>query len=272
MIALRSLTLRSRVPGTPLFEGLDLTIAAGEAALVSGRSGSGKSALVRLLSGAAVPDGGQVLVFERDLARLRRSSLALLRRRVAVVAQENALLERETALTNAAASLLAAAVPPRAARERGMAALARFGIDGLAAVRASHLSSGQRRRVCLARAAAADPAILVCDDPTAHLDAAGRDALTGLVLEVLARGGAALIASSDPALVAQATRNAWHIRPLGELSAIRSHDHRSPGDTGSSSGVVQVADRPEPAARSDGAPNVVPFPLSARVAGRRGPE
>src|SRR5687768_1065947 len=169
MIALRSVSLRSRATGAALFTDLSLELEPGEAALVSGASGAGKTALARLLTAVARPDAGEVHMFGHDVAKLRRSSIALLRRRAAFVPQEMALLERESALANAAASLAVAAVPRAEARARAGAALERFGLGALAAVPVARLSSGQRRLVCLARAAAAEPALLVADDPTAHL-------------------------------------------------------------------------------------------------------
>jgi len=215
MIALRSVTLRGRA-GRPILDGVSFEVTAGGVALVTGPSGSGKTALARMCYAAARPDAGQVQVFCRDLARLRSSSIALLRRRVAVITQEMALLERESALANVAVPLVAAAVSRRERRARALAALARFGLpDELVAIPVARLSSGQRRRVCLARAAVVESALLVADDPTAHLDGDGRLAFLDLVTEIGERGGAALVASSDPALAAAAMRLGWQVIDLG---------------------------------------------------------
>ncbi len=214
MIALRSVSLRGRA-GARILDDVSLEIGAGGVALVTGPSGCGKTALTRLCYAAGRPDGGQVQVFCRDLARLRSSSIALLRRRVAVVTQEMSLIERDSALANAAVPLVAASVPARERRTRALAALTRFGAGAVAAIPVARLSSGERRRVCLARAAVSEPAVLVADDPTAHLDGDGRLAFLDLVAEVGERGGAALIASSDPALAAAAIRLGWQVLDLG---------------------------------------------------------
>ncbi len=215
MIALRSVTLRGRA-GRPILDGVSLEVGAGEVALVTGPSGCGKTALARMCYAAVRPDAGQVQVFCRDLVRLRSSSIALLRRRVAVVTQEMALVERESALASVAVPLVAASVTRRERRARSLAALARFGMaEELAGVPVSRLSSGQRRRVCLARAAVMDSALLVADDPTAHLDGDGRLAFLDLVAEIGERGGASLVASSDPALAAAAMRLGWKVIDLG---------------------------------------------------------
>ena len=173
MIALRSVSLRGRA-GAPILDGVSLEIAGGAVALVTGPSGCGKTALTRLCYAAGRPDEGQVQVFCRDLSRLRSSSITLLRRRVAVVTQEMQLIERDSALANAAVPLVAASAGPRARRSRALAALTRFGAGDIAAVPVARLSSGERRRVCLARAAVIEPAVLIADDPTAHLDGDGR--------------------------------------------------------------------------------------------------
>jgi ABC-type ATPase involved in cell division len=239
MIALRSVTLRGRGE-RPILEGVSLEVGAGAVALVTGPSGCGKTSLTRLLYAAGRPDAGQVKVFCRDLARLRASSVALLRQRVAVVTQEMSLVERESALANAAVPLVAAAVPRRERRTRALAALARFGVaEEVAPVPVAQLSSGQRRRVCLARAAISEPAILIADDPTAHLDAEGRLAFLDLVAEIGERGGASLVASSDPALAATAMRLGWQVLDLGGRLA-------------------------EPAAAAAEVDNLVPFPQVKR--------
>jgi ABC-type ATPase involved in cell division len=246
MIALRSVSLRSRATGAPVLESVSLEIKAGEVALVTGRSGAGKTALCRLVHAAARPESGQVLVFDRDLARLRASSIALLRRRVAVLPQEMVLLERDTALANAAAALAVAAVPRREAQARAAAALARFGLGELASVLVSRLSAGQRRRVCLARAAAAEPAVLIADDPTAHQDGQGRLSVIDLATEIAERGGAVLAASSDPSLVAAAIRLGWQVIDLSDQRELPR------------AGTAEEA-------RAVGIPNVVPFPRGAHA-------
>lgn len=220
MIALRSVSLRGRAGGL-ILDSVSLEVGGGGVALVTGPSGCGKTALTRLLYAAMRPDGGQVQVFCRDLARLRSSSITLLRRRLAVVTQEMSLIERDSAVANASVPLVAASVSRRERRSRAIAALTRFGLADLAAVPVARLSSGQRRRVCLARAAVIEPAVLVADDPTAHLDGDGRLALVELVGEIGERGGASLIASSDPALAAIAMRLGWQVIDLGARRAER---------------------------------------------------
>ena len=241
MIALRSVSLRGRA-GVPILDSVSLDVGAGGVALVTGPSGSGKSALTRLCYAAGRPDGGRVQVFCRDLARLRSSSIELLRRRLAVVTQEMSLIERDSALANAAVPLVAASVPARERRTRALAALTRFGAGELAAVPVARLSSGERRRVCLARAAVSEPAVLIADDPTAHLDGDGRLAFLDLVAEVGDRGGASLVASSDPALAAAAIRLGWQVLDL----------------------AARRADAPPAGADDQPASNVVPFPQVER--------
>lgn len=241
MIALRSVSLCGRA-GAPILDSVSLEIGAGGVALITGPSGCGKSALTRLCYAAGRPDSGRVQVFCRDLARLRSSSIELLRRRLAVVTQEMSLIERDSALANAAVPLVAASVPARERRSRALAALTRFGAGELAAVPVARLSSGERRRVCLARAAVGEPAVLIADDPTAHLDGDGRLAFLDLVAEVGDRGGASLVASSDPALAAAAIRLGWQVLDL----------------------AARRAETPPAGADDLPASNVVPFPQVER--------
>jgi ABC-type ATPase involved in cell division len=234
MIALRSVSLCGRA-GAPILDSVSLEVGAGGVALVTGPTGCGKSALTRLCYAAGRPDSGRVQVFCRDLARLRSSSIELLRRRLAVVTQETSLIERDSALANVAVPLVAASLPARERRTRALAALARFGAGQLAAVPVARLSSGERRRVCLARAAVSEPAVLIADDPTAHLDGDGRLAFLDLVAEVGDRGGASLVASSDPALAAAAIRLGWQVL---DLAARRAEARPAAGEGQAASNVV----------------------------------
>lgn len=170
-----------------LFENFDLELRAGEIVWVRGRNGRGKTSLLRLISGLAVPDGG-VMLFD-GAARADASALA---RRIVFIGHANALKEDLT-VAESLAFLLgihgracdAASVTP---------ALERWDMTALAAAPVRTLSQGQRRRVALARLAVdRDASLWVLDEPFDALDSDGVICLNALLADNLRRGGSVLL-------------------------------------------------------------------------------
>ena len=164
--------------GVAVLEHVDLRIEAGELVAILGRSGGGKSTLLRTLVGLQPPLAGDVLLFGRSLYALGAAERALTQR-LGVVFQQDALWSSQSLEDNVALPLheltrLRAPV----IRELVRMKLALVGLDGLQPRLPSQLSVGQRRRGAIARAAILDPELLACDEPTAGLDpvtAAGID-------------------------------------------------------------------------------------------------
>lgn len=195
--------------GAELLAGLFLAAEPGQVVLIAGPGGCGKSTLLDLIAGRVFADAGTVSVFGRDLRRLRSSSLALLRRRVALASQEILLLDDRSALANVAVALEVAGAPRDALRLRSAAALAEVGLAADVDRCVAALPTSARRRVCLARALVAEPDILLADDPTAGLDADTADRIAGVLERHRSGGGIALVASTDPRLLAGAERPGW---------------------------------------------------------------
>lgn len=272
MIELHGVSKRYRGrSGEPIFAGVNLRVDAGEVVLVSGDTGSGKSTLLKLLYAAEFCDRGEVRVFGRNLARLRRSSIALLRRHVSVVPQAFALLSELSALHNVALALEVRAEPRRDLMVRSAEALSILGLGAHVDTPVSELSTGQRQRVAIARALVGDPSVLVADEPTAHLDGPGRDVLIDQIIHVQSQNGAAVVATNDHRLLAAGARYGWrHV----ELRAGTMHvvAHREPLPIGGyASYQVELEDDGD--AGSDrvdeweevSQTNVVPFPRSMRA-------
>lgn len=141
--------------GVRALDAVSLTVHPGERVALVGANGSGKSSLLRLLHGLALPTAGRVM---RDPA----ISQAMLFQRPYVM--------RTTVQANIALGLWLHGTPWRAAKVQALAALARVGLAHLAARSARTLSGGQQQRVALARAWALSPQVLLLDEPTASLD------------------------------------------------------------------------------------------------------
>jgi ABC-type multidrug transport system fused ATPase/permease subunit len=163
--------------GKAVLEGLDLTIAPGEAVALVGITGSGKSTLASLAARLADPDRGAVLAGSdrAGWVDLRRARLAEVRRRIQVVFQDSFLFSDSLAANLRRARPEATDDDLRAALDMASAdevlTLLNDGLASRIGERGVTLSGGQRQRLCLARALIARPAVLVADDSTSALDA-----------------------------------------------------------------------------------------------------
>jgi D-methionine transport system ATP-binding protein len=142
----------------------------GEVLGIIGRSGAGKSTLIRCLNGLEKPDRGRVEVLGQDIVPLRERALQQVRRRIGVIFQHFNLLSAKTVEQNVALPLKIAGVsgPERADRVRALLDL--VGLSDKAQTYPAKLSGGQKQRVGIARALAAEPALLLCDEATSALD------------------------------------------------------------------------------------------------------
>src|SRR5260370_30213181 len=159
--------------------GIDLDIPCGELALLVGPSGCGKTTLISLIAGLLEPTAGEVMVLGEDLRRMPGRRLVPFRgANIGFVFQQYNLLPALTAAENAAVPLLIARRPRSEAVRRARAMLGLVGLDDKTEALPAHLSGGQQQRVAIARALIHEPRLLVCDEPTAALDAHPRQ--TGL--------------------------------------------------------------------------------------------
>lgn len=174
-----------------------LTVPAGRLLGLNGPSGAGKSTLLHVLSGLIRPDIGAVRWGDADIAAMPEAARDAFRgAHMGLIFQDFLLFEELSALDNAAIAAAWAPAPARAAiRGRAAEILRGLGIDA-PATPVSHLSGGERQRVAAARALAADPPILLADEPTASLDRAGADRLIADLVRMARAHGRTLICVS----------------------------------------------------------------------------
>lgn len=154
-----------------VFEGLGLTVRKGESLTIVGGSGCGKSLLLRMLVGLVRPDRGAVRFAGQDLTQLDERGFFAVRRRISMMFQGGALFDSLTVGENVAYALRAQLTLDEAeVRRRVAEKLALVGLSGIEALSPSALSGGMKKRVALARAIAAEPEVLLFDEPTAGLD------------------------------------------------------------------------------------------------------
>ncbi len=188
--------------------GLDLAVAAGEFATLCGPSGSGKTTALNLIGALDRPTTGRVVLEGRDLGELGRRDLARLRRdRIGFVFQAYNLLPVLTAYENAETVLALQGAEVARRRERVMELLAAVGLEGLEDRRPDQLSGGQQQRVAIARAIAADPAVVLADEPTANVDSETAEMLLALMEKLnRERGVTFLFSTHDPRVIEHARR------------------------------------------------------------------
>jgi putative ABC transport system ATP-binding protein len=164
---------------------VSLTIHRGEFTALVGPSGSGKTTLLNLIGALDKPTTGKIVIDNTNVSSLSNSKLAELRlRRIGFVFQDYNLLPVLSALENVEYVLLLQGVPPAERRKRANEALCQLGLDGCQNRRPSQLSGGQQQRVAIARAIAADPLLILADEPTANLDSETGEALIDSMLEL----------------------------------------------------------------------------------------
>ena len=255
MISLVDVRLDHPRGGAPLMAEGNLHVATGDVAMVVSAAGVGSSRLVAAMLGEVTPSAGRIEVLGQNVAKLRRSSLRLLRRKVGIVPQDLCLLEDRSVQINVALPLEIDGIPRSISIAKANEVLAQLGLEDEASLPVECLSSSARQRVAVARALVRDPALVIADHPTMWQDAAGAE----LVCKALATCGATvLVFGRDYALRTIAERLKWRqlalidgaLEPLGEVLL----DGQSIEDLLLGMESVPI-------------PNLLPFPLSARTAG-----
>ena len=179
--------------------GISLSIEAGKATFLTGPSGSGKTTLLGLIGCMARPSSGRIWLQGRETTSLPERFLTDLRRRTfGFIFQQLNLIRGLSALENAMLPAYPTGEAHRSIRKRALGLFETFGLSSKAHARAEWLSGGEAQRLTIVRALMNDPAVIIADEPTAHLDTA----LTLDFLDVLGRlkaqGRTILIAGHDP--------------------------------------------------------------------------
>ena len=198
--------------------GVDLRVQSGETVAIVGSSGAGKSTLLHLLGGLDRPTSGGVLLGGRDISEVDGDALARIRNRsVGFVFQFHHLLREFTALENVMMPCLIAGWPRGASEERARELLTQVGLDERVSHRSEQLSGGEQQRVAVARALAAEPPLLLADEPSGDLDTQTSEELHNLLFRLRATQGLSMVlVTHNKELAARADR-------MLELRAGRLH-------------------------------------------------
>jgi putative ABC transport system ATP-binding protein len=179
---------------TLALRGVNVEIFAGQMTLLVGPSGCGKTTLISIIAGLLNPTAGEVSVLGEPLNRMTNSRLVAFRgKEIGFVFQQYNLLPALTAAENAAVPLLIAGWQRTRAVEKAKAVLASVGLGSRGNAYSNQLSGGQQQRVAIARALVHEPRLLVCDEPTAALDAQSGRTVMELLRQVAVQPGRAVI-------------------------------------------------------------------------------
>lgn len=149
---------------------VSFNIASGEMVFLTGRSGAGKSTVLKLIALLERPTRGTVIVNGRNTQSVRGRHLPAFRRQIGVVFQDHKLLPGRTVRDNVALPLQVAGIPARDIEPRVHAALQQVDLLGRETLRPVQLSAGEQQRVGIARALVTRPPLLIADEPTGNLD------------------------------------------------------------------------------------------------------
>lgn len=192
---------------TPALSAIDLSFRAGELVVLRGRSGSGKTTLLNLAGLLDRPDEGRILFAGQDTTGLNDRRLALLRRgNLGYVLQDSGVVERMSAFGNVTLPGLYSGYSPTRARKLARAALESVALGDKMHRLVGQLSGGERMRVGLARALVLSPQLVICDEPTASLDAETAEMVIRKLQASAAAGACVIAASHDPIVIERADR------------------------------------------------------------------
>ncbi|HUQ12127.1 MAG TPA: ABC transporter ATP-binding protein [Steroidobacteraceae bacterium] len=187
------------VGGRKIFDGLTLNARRGRITAFMGPSGTGKTTLLRLITGQAMADSGSVKVWGEEVSRMSSRELFALRRRMGMLFQNGALLTDEDVFENVAFPLRAhTKLPESLIRQLVLTKLHAVGLRGASRLMPAELSGGMARRVALARAIVMDPDILIYDEPFVGLDPISMGVICRLIKQMNdALGITSIVVSHD---------------------------------------------------------------------------
>lgn len=187
---------------------VDLRVKKGEFIALMGPSGSGKSTLANVVGGLDVPDEGQIMVENQDIAKMRDRELSQYRnKKIGFIFQNFNLQPNLTALENVMVPLLFAKVTYNKRKQLALECLQSVGLEKRKNHKPGQLSGGERQRVCIARALANSPEIIIADEPTGNLDSKKTGEIIDLLKNLNKEKEITLIViTHDPSVAKQADR------------------------------------------------------------------
>lgn len=186
---------------TVALNGIDLSVEEGEFVFLVGSSGSGKSSLIKLVTGEIRPTSGRVIVNGYDMSKIRRRKLPKMRRTLGVVFQDFRLIDNMSVYDNVAFAMRVVGAKNRDIRKRVPYVLELVGLEGRERRLPGELSGGEQQRVAIARALVNNPRMIVADEPTGNLDPVRSLELMLLFEKINEMGTTVLVVTHEKELV-----------------------------------------------------------------------
>lgn len=188
-------------------DGITLDIDKGEFVAIVGKSGSGKSTLMNIIGALDVPTSGTYLLGGKNVGKLSDNQLADIRNKmIGFVFQQYNLLPRMSIMENVELPLLYAHVSAREREKRAMEALEKVGLGEKAKQMPKQLSGGQQQRVSIARALAANPSLILADEPTGALDSKTSRQVLDFFKKIHEDGNTVIMITHDNSIAVEAKR------------------------------------------------------------------
>jgi len=224
--------LRTVLNGKTIFDGVDLDIPRGRITAVMGPSGTGKTTLMRHITGQLAPDAGEVIVDGQNVWRLGRDALFDLREKIGYLFQNSALLTDFSVFENVAFPLRQhLKLPEVLVRNIVLTKLQAVGLRGAAELMPSELSGGMMRRVALARAIVRDPMLIIYDEPFVGLDPIALNQILKLIRTLNETLGVTSILVAHELAAVSRVADHIHLLAAGKIAAYGTPEELSRGET-----------------------------------------
>ncbi len=192
---------KSYTAGIPAVNNINLHIDKGEFVFIVGDSGAGKSTIIKMMLKELEPTSGKIVVNGKNLAKLKRRKIPMLRRDIGVVFQDFRLLKDRNVYENVAFAQRVVETPTKVIRRRVPAMLSMVGLAEKYRSFPKELSGGEQQRVALARALVNNPPILLADEPTGNLDPKNSWEIMKLLEEINNRGTTVIVVTHNREVV-----------------------------------------------------------------------
>ncbi len=197
--------VKSYAVGNHALKGVSMQIQDGEFAFLVGTSGSGKSTIIKLITGELKPTSGYVHVNGYSLERIRKREIPYLRRTVGVVFQDFRLIDNKTVYDNVAFAMRVVGAKEKEIKARVPYVLNLVGLETKSRRHPGELSGGEQQRLAIARALVNNPSTIIADEPTGNLDPARSLEIMTLLQEINRLGTTMLVVTHEKDLVEQFT-------------------------------------------------------------------
>jgi phospholipid/cholesterol/gamma-HCH transport system ATP-binding protein len=224
--------LRTVLNGKTIFDGVDLDIPRGRVTAIMGPSGTGKTTLMRHITGQLPPDTGEVVVDGRNVWKLGRDALFDLREKIGYLFQNSALLTDFSVFENVAFPLRQhLRLPEELVRNIVLTKLQAVGLRGAAELMPSELSGGMMRRVALARAIVRDPMLIIYDEPFVGLDPIALNQIVKLIRTLNETLGVTAILVAHEFSAVRRVADHIHLLAGGKIAACGTPEELARGET-----------------------------------------